>query len=161
MLEETKKQIAERGYANITIRSVAKACGIGVGTVYNYFESKEMLVASYVLEKWNTCLDSMAALPSSDPRSLLEGIYGLIKSFAAENADLFSDPEAKKQMSPGSSPRHKMLRGQIASYVLPICEGEGAQFTSEFIAEALIAWSTENADFEAVYPLMEKIIKKQ
>ena len=48
LLEETKKQILDRGYANTTIRSVAKACGVGVGTVYNYFESKEMLVASFV-----------------------------------------------------------------------------------------------------------------
>lgn len=159
LLEETKKQIAERGYANITIRSVAKACGIGVGTVYNYFESKEMLVASFVLEKWKSCLDAMANLPPRDPRSLFEGIYDLIKSFAAENKVLFSDPDAKKQTLPGSSSRHKMLRDQIATYVLPVCEGEGTQFMSEFIAEALIAWSTENADFEEVYPLIEKIIK--
>ena len=32
-------------------------------------------------------------------------------------------------------------------------------FKGTFIAEALIAWSMENADFEAVYPLIEKIIK--
>lgn len=160
LLEEIKKQIAERGYANTTVRSVAKACGVGVGTVYNYFDSKEMLVASFVFEEWKTYLAAMKALPSSEPRGLIEGVYDLMKRFAAENEALFSDPDAKKQVSAGSSSRHKMLRRQIADCILPVCEGDSAQFTSEFIAEALIAWSMENADFEAVYPLIKKIIKK-
>ena len=160
LLAETQKQIAERGYASTTVRSVANACGVGVGTVYNYFETKEMLVASFVLEKWKTYLDAMATLPSDDPRCLLAGIYDLMKRFAVENVSLFSDPDATKQMALGSPSRHKMLRAQIAAYVLPICEGEAAQFAAEFIAEALIAWSMENADFEAVYPLLKKIIQK-
>lgn len=159
LLEETKNQISERGYANTTIRSVAKACGVGVGTVYNYFESKEMLVATFVFENWKTYLDAMAALPANEPKILIEGIYDLMKRFAAENEILFSDPEATKQMAMGPSSRHKMLRDQIAAYVLPVCEGYTAKFTSEFIAEALITWSMENADFDSVYTLIEKIIK--
>ena len=47
LLAEAQKQVAERGYAKTTIRSVADACGIAAGTVYNYFSSKEMLVASF------------------------------------------------------------------------------------------------------------------
>ncbi len=39
LIEEAKKQIEEAGYGAMTIRSVAKACGVGVGTVYNYFSS--------------------------------------------------------------------------------------------------------------------------
>ena len=37
LLNEAKRQIATLGYARTTIRSVATACGLGVGTVYNYF----------------------------------------------------------------------------------------------------------------------------
>ena len=39
ILEEAKCQVMESGYASMTIRSVANACGVGVGTVYNYFKS--------------------------------------------------------------------------------------------------------------------------
>ena len=33
LVEEARKQIEEVGYSAMTIRSVAKACGVGVGTV--------------------------------------------------------------------------------------------------------------------------------
>ena len=39
--EEARRQIRESGYSAMTIRSVAAACGVGVGTVYNYYPSKE------------------------------------------------------------------------------------------------------------------------
>ena len=35
LLTEAKRQIAENGYSATTIRSVAGACGLGIGTVYN------------------------------------------------------------------------------------------------------------------------------
>ncbi len=37
LLAEAKRQVMESGYANTTVRSIAKACGVGTGTVYNYF----------------------------------------------------------------------------------------------------------------------------
>ena len=37
LLDEARKQILEKGYSAVTVRSVASACNIGVGTVYNYF----------------------------------------------------------------------------------------------------------------------------
>jgi len=157
LLAEAKKQIFERGYSATTVRSVASACGLGVGTVYNYFKSKEMLIATFVYEDWKKYLSDMRNLPCDDHQVLLGGIYDSLKSFAAKNEKLFSDADAAKLVSSGSSGRHKMLRWQIASFVLPVCETD---FCAEFVAEALISWSMENVDFETVYPLLEKIIKK-
>ena len=157
LLAEAKKQIFENGYAATTVRSVAGACGLGVGTVYNYFRSKEMLVATFVYEDWKKYLSEMQGLPQDDSRALFGGIYFLLRRFASENEQLFSDKEAAKLVSGASEKRHKLLRDQIAELVLPVCNG--GKFTADFIAEALVSWSVENADFEAVYPLLEKIIK--
>ena len=55
---EAKKQVEESGYAAMTIRSVAKACGVGVGTVYNYYSSKDEILASYMLEAHFYCFMS-------------------------------------------------------------------------------------------------------
>ena len=49
LTEEARRQIEEDGYGAMTVRSVAKACGVGVGTVYNYFSSKDELLAGYLL----------------------------------------------------------------------------------------------------------------
>ncbi|MBE6553212.1 MAG: TetR/AcrR family transcriptional regulator [Ruminococcaceae bacterium] len=157
LLAEAKKQILERGYADTTIRSVSSACGLGIGTVYNYFKSKELLIATVVYEDWKKYLYEMHRLPCHEPRVLLKGIYDALIRFAAENEKLFSDSDAAKHASVGSSKRHKMLRGQIAGFIVPICE---STFCAEFVAESLICWSMENADFETVYPLLEKLIHK-
>jgi AcrR family transcriptional regulator len=159
LLTEAKKQIRERGYADTTIRSVAGACGLGVGTVYNYFPSKEMLIAAFVYEDWKQYLFDMQALPTSDAKCLLGGIYDALRRFAKENEILFSDVEAAKHVSVGPSDRHRLLRDQIAAIVLPICGEVTSTFTAAFIAEALICWSMEKTDFETVYPLLETIIK--
>ena len=57
--EEARRQIEQAGFAAMTIRSVAKGCGVGVGTVYNYYPSKEALVASFMLSDWNACVASI------------------------------------------------------------------------------------------------------
>jgi len=159
LLAEAKKQIAQRGYSDTTIRSVASACGVGVGTVYNYFPSKEMLVATSVYEDWKNYLSDIEKLPADEPYTLLKGIYQSLQKFAEENQKLFSDADAAKLVSVSFADHHKMLRDQIAAFVLSLCEDSSPQFTAEFITEALIRWSTENVDFETVYPLLAKVLQ--
>lgn len=156
LLSEAKKQVKERGYAATTVRSVSGACGVGVGTVYNYFKSKEMLIATFVYDDWKIHLSEMERLPD-EPYARLSGIYGSLRRFSEENAALFSDADAAKSVSVGGAERHRLLRGQIASFVRPLCAED---FAAEFLAEALIRWSVESVEFAVVYPIFEKIIKK-
>lgn len=162
LLTEARRQIAERGYGSTTIRSVAGACGLGVGTVYNYFKSKEVLIASFILEDWRDCLKRMAGLSKDDPKVLLQGIYRAIRDFEEENRSLFSDADAAKAVILGYSSRHKLLRRQIADVILPCCEihkVDNASFAAEYIAEALLCWSMEDVEFDTIYPLLDKIMK--
>jgi AcrR family transcriptional regulator len=162
LMLEAKQQIHEQGYAETTIRSVAAACGVGVGTVYNYFKSKEMLIATVVYEDWKKYLQRMSDLPIDDERILLRGIFDSLRRFSCDHERLFSDSDAAKLVSVGSSARHKMLRDQIASFILPICEKNrvsSPDFTAKFIAESIICWSMEEKDFDELYPILEKIIK--
>lgn len=163
LIAEAKRQIAERGYANTTVRSVAKACGVGVGTVYNYFESKELLIAAFVAEDWKNQLSNMSALPHNDPKATLRGIYESLVAFAANNKRLFSDEDAAKVISIGFASRHKRLRAQLAAFILPICEQaevDDAAFLSQFVSESLICWSMDGKDFDSVYGVLRKIINK-
>lgn len=158
LLEEARRQIASQGYAGTTIRSVASACHVGTGTVYNYFPSKEMLVAAYVYEDWKVHLDAMAALPEDQPEALLRGVYNGLRSFAGSHSQLFSDAAAAKSSTAGFAPRHRLLREQLAAFIIPICRGDDAAFTAAFVAEALISWAMEETPFDALYPLIRRII---
>lgn len=160
LLAEAKRQIAELGYAKTTIRSVAGACGVGVGTVYNYFESKDMLIASFMAEDWQKGINEIAAAPITSAHELLLRIHNMLVSFVGTHRRLFLDSDATKVFYTAFAQRHKMLRDQIAALILPICKGEeNPQFLSEFISESLITWTTSGKAFEEIYAIIKNLIK--
>lgn len=161
LLEEARKQITEYGYGATTIRSVAKACGIAVGTVYNYFPSKEMLIASFVAEDWYQCMAGFSAPASDTPREIFWQIYQLLRSFTKEHHALFTDADAVKTFSASFSQRHKQLRDQIAKLLLPVCPEGEKEFLSQFLAEALLTWTMAEVPFETLYPVLEKLSMKK
>jgi AcrR family transcriptional regulator len=161
LLDETKKQLSERGYAATTVRSVAAECGFAVGTVYNYFPSKEILVASFVGEDWKAFLRRIADCPISDSRAFLLCFHNGIREFMANHNDLFSDPDAEKVFASVFSERHKQLVAQLSVYVLPLCKEEIEEdriFTSRFISETLITLTVRGVEFSQIYRIISKLI---
>ena len=52
ILKVSRELIREQGWSAISVRSVAAACGISVGCVYNYFDSKSDLMGATVESVW-------------------------------------------------------------------------------------------------------------
>ncbi|MGN0298553.1 MAG: TetR/AcrR family transcriptional regulator [Lachnospiraceae bacterium] len=52
ILNTSRQLIKEQGWAAINIRSVAAACGVSVGSIYNYFNSKSDLIAATIESVW-------------------------------------------------------------------------------------------------------------
>lgn len=52
ILKTSRKLIQQQGWTAINIRSVAAACGVSVGSIYNYFGSKAALVCATVESVW-------------------------------------------------------------------------------------------------------------
>ncbi len=159
LLETAKKQIKENGYKKTTIRSVASECGIAVGTVYNYFESKDMLIAGFVSEEWHKCLKKMQEQSTDEPKALLGFIYDTLTKFTKKNKALFADADAAKVFSVSFSTHHGMLRDQLAEIIKPACKAkEDDEFTAQFIAEALLTWTRAKVPFDRIYALIQKLI---
>lgn len=52
ILKTSRELIQQKGLPAINIRSVAAACGVSVGSIYNYFASKAALVSAVVESVW-------------------------------------------------------------------------------------------------------------
>ena len=53
ILQISRNLIQQNGWAGVNIRSVAAACGVSVGCIYNYFESKTDLLSATVESIWS------------------------------------------------------------------------------------------------------------
>ena len=59
-IAEARRLMLEESYENLTIRRVAAGLGVAVGTLYNYFSSKDFLIAGVMLEDWQTIMSHLA-----------------------------------------------------------------------------------------------------
>ena len=162
LLREAKKQIAESGYAKTTIRSVAKACGLGTGTVYNYFPSKDMLIASVMAEDWKLCLKQLEERTFDESERIVHGIYDCLCSFMQKYHTLFCDRDAAKVYATMFSERHQQLRNQLAGFVRPICDKAAVtnkDFLAEWIAESLLTWTVAGRGIDEQYEIIKQFIK--
>ena len=52
ILKTSRELIRQQGWSALNIRSVAAACGVSVGSIYNYFDSKAALVGAAAESIW-------------------------------------------------------------------------------------------------------------
>ena len=52
ILKASRMLIQKEGWSAVNIRSVASACGVSVGSIYNYFDSKAALMGAVVESVW-------------------------------------------------------------------------------------------------------------
>ena len=162
LIAQARKQVLAGKYSSMTVRSVAQACGVSVGTVYNYFSSKEVLVAHALLEDWQKCLSAMgeACSRTQEPKAVLYGVWTQVEGFCGKYAPVFRDPKASTAASGTVGSKHSLLRGQLADMIRPICRARARAYTPllpEFTAEALLAWVTAGEDFENVYSILGQL----
>ena len=77
LLEEAYKTAQAYGLAGLSVRGLAKACGVSVGAVYNYFPSKsELTVATIELFFYRALYLRLCRLPSeADFGQYCRGMY--------------------------------------------------------------------------------------
>ena len=156
LLEEAKKQMEALGYDALTMRSIAKACGIGVGTVYNYFPSKDRLIATYMLHDWKEAVTSIENVSTftDDPSNVIHCIYDQLRYFAQRHQKLFSNNAAAASFAGSLSRYHAMLRSQLAAPIRKFCDSD---FSAEFIAESLLVWTMAEKEFDEIYAVIRKL----
>ncbi len=157
ILSQVESLLGEGGYSAVTIRAVAKRCGVGLGTVYNYFPSKEALLAEYLLTDWRACI---AAIERADggAEPVARCMYDQLVSFAQGHMSVFGDAAAGSAFAGSFSQYHSLLRRQLAAPLRPFCKSD---FAAEFAAEALLTWSMAGKRFCEIWELLGSLIKEK
>ncbi|MBR5536871.1 MAG: TetR/AcrR family transcriptional regulator [Clostridia bacterium] len=157
LIEEARRQAWEGGYTAVTIRSVAAACGVGVGTVYNYFPSKDALLAAFLLADWKDCLQAMENAKTACPQcvEVLRAMCREVRRYLVRHRAIFRDPAAAQAVSPVISRYHGLLRDQLAVPLMSFCADEDH---ARFLAEALLTWTVEGWEEDRMLPLLEKLL---
>lgn len=156
LVEEARRQIEESGYAAMTIRSVAKGCGVGVGTVYNYYASKEALVATFMLNDWNACVAYIQSCADNaqSPEAVLRVMFEKLRLFMELYDPIFRDESAAVSYTGSTSKYHGILRDQLAEPIRRFCVDD---FTALFIAESLLTWTVAGKSFDEIFAVVNKL----
>ena len=154
--DAAREQVREVGYAAMTIRSVATACGIGVGTVYNYYASKDELLAAWMLDDWNECIAAMerGTAEEENAEAVARIVYDRLSDFARDHAPLFQDEAAAISFSKSFRIYHGLLRSQLAA---PMRRFFSDDFGAEFAAESLLTWAMARKDFDNIWSQLRKL----
>ena len=156
LILEAKQQIEQNGYGAVTIRSIAKGCGVGVGTVYNYFPSKEALIATHLLEDWMGCIRVIETVSSDSAAAepVMRCIYDQLTGFAQRHHAIFRDEAATTSFAGSFSQYHDRLRSQLADPLRKYCDND---FSAQFVAESLLTWSMAGKSFPEIHEILKKL----
>lgn len=86
ILRAAGEAFAERGWPSTTITTIAGQAGVGTGTIYQYFRSKEDVLAALVGEWALAALSQVQAWDPSDGRHGLRALIGRFVSGYARTA---------------------------------------------------------------------------
>ena len=165
ILERARTALLDEGYGALTMRGIAKACGVAVGTVYNYFPSKDMLVASVMLEDWRAALRRMEELPPAPTApEALENVFRELTVFCARYGAIWKEYTDTGHIAPITGGYHHQLVDQLAQAVsaalapfTPLC----SPALPGFLAEALLNAAPGGPErFRELSPIWERLLSR-
>ena len=85
ILDNAKSILYTKGYSNLNIRNVAKASGLAVGTIYNYYPTKKDLVIEMMIGYWEECFKALEIIIFSNESlyEKLNKIYNELNTFVS------------------------------------------------------------------------------
>lgn len=135
-------------YDKFSIRSIAKDCSIGVGTLYNYFPSKDELLKAVIDKHWQAMLDSVdkrcatAATVTDGICYICEGL----RDFSEKHTDFWITSIIGSYNHSACSEWKKTLRPAVMERFAKLCERLGCKQDAELlpaVAEIIIALGSQ------------------
>ena len=115
ILKESRAILFRSGYHELSIRAIAEACGVAVGTIYNYYDNKDTIVAHVMMEDWSQILREMEERCSA-AASMEDGcceIFSALRRFQERFRPVFLEYSGTNENLGIYGSRHLYLRGQL------------------------------------------------
>lgn len=141
ILSEARFMIKEDGYSKLSMRSLAKRCGIGLGTVYNYFKNKHSIALEIIRGDWEDVTFTLKNVNKLDIsfEEKMKIIYDAVDKYFSNHMDIFFEVYKEEK----SKPNHN-----IATIFGPLYD----------ITEDIILYHINNGDIQSV--LNERVLSK-
>ncbi len=158
-----RRRIFDGESGKITIRQIAADCGTAAGTVYNYFPSKQVLIAAVIQEDWEQCVQQMD-VHTETSQSAMEGLRGIcaaLRVFTIQHS-FFWDHYGGSGITRGKlTTYHHQVISQINMPVRALLERFDLLFDpylSVVISEILLHAARSENGFRLVKPALEKLL---
>lgn len=124
ILQHARQILLEEGYGALTMRAVAARCGIAVGTVYNYFPAKDMMVGNVIVADWLETLGKMqqACSQAEDLRKGILCLYEELEEFSKVYWGTWTEYTFQGVRQADFAKRHRMLVEQMAACLRPLLQ---------------------------------------
>ena len=163
----TRRMLDEEGYESLNIRAIAGKCGIGMGTIYNYYHAKEEIVAEIVMGDWNLILRRMdqSVRAPGEPLAKLSAVFGLLQEFIVGFHGTWMQMSLASEQAPDRESircRRNDYRHQLAERVAAAV-GTGSvvpdPFCMDLVARLFLSYAPEPGfRFEKLVPAIAGIL---
>ena len=160
-IEEARREMLSDGYRAMTIRRVAKELGIAVGTLYNYFSSKEYLAACVMLEDWQAQIHAFEAEPDTDDASeVIRRLFETVTDFTSRYRRSWVQYEENDRSESMRDQYHKVLVRQLESYISAAAPGR-EEWLATFLAEMVLRFGSDgHTRYEDIEKAVNVLLKK-
>ena len=127
ILASARCTLLQQGYTQLSLRAIARDCNIAVGTIYNYFNNKESLIASVMLEDWLEARKTMEQACES-AQTVADGVaavYTALDGFAGIYRQVWRQFLHAGGSTDVVAGRHGLLRGQIEACLAALLQRFG------------------------------------
>ncbi|QNU67742.1 TetR/AcrR family transcriptional regulator [Ruminiclostridium herbifermentans] len=167
----TRQLLKDTGYTSLSIRQIAAKCGVALGTVYNYYNSKNEIVAEILGNEWNLMLRKIEQQTKAYAKAIdkLEIVFNELKYFMNNVHGFWFDTYPMgndTNMSVCEIKEKKLLlRNQLSEkiysfIVLDKLNTDEARNICNTISVILIAYSNDNIDFCILKSSLSALIKE-
>lgn len=169
ILIATRKLLSEKGYGRFDVRSIASCCGIAVGTLYNYYKSKQEIVEEILNTEWSMMFRRIeqGTKTEVDLIDRLEIIYtelGIlmkdIHNMWFQNASAKIDEDELARIKCYKDMLEESLSGKIRLQIQGEQQDKDYQFIAEIICKLFILYSHQGkVAFEKLKPIIISLVK--